>query len=127
MAEYRLLNKNGFYTSEIKGQFGGNKALKIYGRLDCKSALRWIKKKHYVKHRVFFANETDAIEAGYRPCGVCMKESFKKWKGNPKSYGAKILKDFIQELDGMSPKKFKKVVKEMRQIEKEINGSKTNN
>jgi len=29
---------------------------------------------------VFFANEKDAIDAGYRPCGTCMKEQYKKWK-----------------------------------------------
>ena len=53
---------------------------KIYGRLDCPSALRWIAKGHYVKNRVFFKDEATAIAAGYRPCAVCMPNEYKKWK-----------------------------------------------
>ena len=55
-------------------------------RLDCKSAIRYIQKGEYVKHRVFFADELTAIEAGYRPCGVCMKERYKQWKKNPSEF-----------------------------------------
>lgn len=78
---YRLLNGNNeSYYSENKGLLGGNKALKIYGRLDCPSALYWIKKGYYVNNRVFFATEDDAIKAGYRPCGKCMPEEYAKWK-----------------------------------------------
>lgn len=70
---YRLLDENGKeYSSEEKGLLGENKSLKIYGRLDCPSALRWIAKGHYVKNRVFFRDEETAIKAGYRPCAVCM-------------------------------------------------------
>ena len=29
-----------------------------------------------------FADEETAKAAGYRPCGVCMKEEYKKWKEN---------------------------------------------
>ena len=77
---YKLINENGeIYESEQKGLLGGNKALKIYGKLDCSSALRWIKKGYYVKNRVFFATEEDAKKAGYRPCAVCMKEEYKAW------------------------------------------------
>jgi methylphosphotriester-DNA--protein-cysteine methyltransferase len=80
---YKLVNSNGeTYYSEVKGLFGGNKSLKIYGRLDCPSALRWIQKGYYVDNRVFFANEEDAINAGYRPCGVCMKKEYEIWKSN---------------------------------------------
>ena len=40
---YKLVNENGEeYLSSIPGTLGGNKRLKIYGRLDCPSALRWI-------------------------------------------------------------------------------------
>ena len=78
---YKLLDENGKqYLSKEKGLFGGNKALKIYGRLDCPSALRWIAKGHYVKNRVFFKDEATAIAAGYRPCAVCMPNEYKKWK-----------------------------------------------
>lgn len=70
---YRLLDENGKeYSSEEKGLLGENKSLKIYGRLDCPSALCWIAKGHYVKNRVFFRDEETAIKAGYRPCAVCM-------------------------------------------------------
>jgi hypothetical protein len=41
------------------------------GRLDCPSALKWIAKGHYVKHRVFFA-EAAAVAAGYKPCQRCL-------------------------------------------------------
>lgn len=38
---YRLINKYGEeYLSSIPGTLGGNKRLKIYGRLDCPSANR---------------------------------------------------------------------------------------
>jgi methylphosphotriester-DNA--protein-cysteine methyltransferase len=74
MKKYQLLNKKGFYDSDTPGTFGGYKPDKIYGRLDCPSALRWIAKGHYVKHRVFFATEQDAIDCGYSPCKICMKE-----------------------------------------------------
>lgn len=55
-------------------QFGGSKKLKIYGRLDCKSGKRMKR-----ENRVFFANETEAIKYGFRPCGHCMKDEYKKW------------------------------------------------
>lgn len=54
---------------------GGNANLKIYGTLDCKSG-----KRLKVKNRVFFKNEKEAIEEGYRPCGHCMREKYKLWK-----------------------------------------------
>lgn len=83
--KYKLLDENGNeYISEIPGKFGGHKKLKIYGKLDCRSALSYIKKGQYVKYRVFFADEKTAIKAGYRPCGVCMKKKYKEWKENNK-------------------------------------------
>jgi len=69
---YTLTGADGRpYISEVKGQWGGYKPAKIYGRLDCPSALRAITRGGYVRHRVFFADEAVAIAAGYRPCGVC--------------------------------------------------------
>lgn len=79
---YKLIGKDGKeYLSEQKGQFGGHRKMKIYGRLDCPSALRHIAAGQYVSHRVFFADEATALSAGYRPCGVCMKEHYNLWKG----------------------------------------------
>lgn len=78
---YKLVGLDGKeYLSEEKGTLGGHKKLKIYGRLDCPSALRHISKGHYAEHRVFFANEQTALAAGYRPCGVCMPEHHRLWK-----------------------------------------------
>lgn len=68
------------YYSHTPGNLGGHQKLKIYGRLDCPSALRYIAKGQYVQHRVFFADEQTAIDAGYRPCGICMKEKYNEWK-----------------------------------------------
>lgn len=82
---YHLVDKNGNnYISEIPGTLGGHRKLKIYGRLDCPSAARYIAKGQYVQHRVFFLDEETAIAAGYRPCGKCMPEEYKKWKANQK-------------------------------------------
>ena len=78
--EYKLLSINGEYLSKIPGTLGGNKKLKIYGKLDCTSALSWIKKGKYVNNRVFFENEEVAKKLGYRPCGICMKKEYQKWK-----------------------------------------------
>lgn len=78
--EYKLLTPEGITISKIPGTLGGHKKLKIYGKLDCPSALNYIKKGHYVNNRVFFKNEEIAIQTGYRPCGKCMKKEYKQWK-----------------------------------------------
>lgn len=78
---YILMGADGRpYQSAVKGTLGGHRKLKIYGRLDCPSALRYLAKGQYAQHRVFFADEETAIAAGYRPCGVCMKEAYRAWK-----------------------------------------------
>lgn len=79
--QYTLIGFDGKpYKSAVKGTLGGHRQLKIYGRLNCQSALRFIAKGQYVKHRVFFANEEDALGAGYRPCAKCLPEKYKEWK-----------------------------------------------
>ena len=78
---YKLIGADGkTYWSFNPGVLGGNRRLKIYGRLDCPSAKRWIEKGHYVENRVFFESEDIALSAGYRPCGICMKKEYKIWK-----------------------------------------------
>jgi hypothetical protein len=78
---YRLIGPGGLeYLSETKGTLGGHRRSKIYGTLDCAGAARWIARGHYVKHRVFFADEATAIAAGYRPCAGCLPEQYKAWK-----------------------------------------------
>lgn len=54
--------------------FGGNRKLKIYGTLRCKSGKR-IKREN----RVFFVSKNEALKNEYRPCGHCMKAEYKKW------------------------------------------------
>lgn len=54
---------------------GCNSRLKIYGKLSCASGKRMQR-----ENRVFFTNESAAIYAGYRPCGHCMPQAYKKWK-----------------------------------------------
>lgn len=78
---FRLLGADGrTYDSEQPGTLGGYRRRKIYGRLDCPSALRHIANGHYVQHRAFFADEFTAIAAGYRPCAKCMPNQYALWK-----------------------------------------------
>ncbi|WP_347218202.1 Ada metal-binding domain-containing protein [Chryseobacterium sp.] len=60
-------------TQEIR--LAGNKNLKIYGLLHCKSGKRMKK-----ENRVFFTEESEALQNGYRPCGHCMREEYQQWK-----------------------------------------------
>jgi methylphosphotriester-DNA--protein-cysteine methyltransferase len=68
------------FESDTPGTLGGHRRTRIYGKLDCRAALRAIARGGYVKQRVFFADEAAAIAAGYRPCGVCMPVEYAKWK-----------------------------------------------
>jgi methylphosphotriester-DNA--protein-cysteine methyltransferase len=68
------------YRSPTRGLWGGHRGSKIYGRLDCPSALRAIARGDYVRQRVFFADEATAITAGYRPCARCLPEKYRAWK-----------------------------------------------
>lgn len=78
---YVLLGPDGTpYTSTTPGALGGHRRSRIYGRLDCPSALRAIARGGYVAHRVFFPDEPTAIAAGYRPCGVCLPDRYRAWK-----------------------------------------------
>ena len=77
---YRLVAADGSVAeSAVPGRFGGNRRSKIYGRLDCPSALRALP-RGYAKHRVFFADAATAIAAGYRPCAVCLPAEYARWK-----------------------------------------------
>jgi Metal binding domain of Ada len=78
---YKLIGRDGRpYLSEAPGTLGGHRRTKVYGRLDCPGAALWIAKGHYVKHRVFFADEAIAIAAGYRPCARCLPATYAEWK-----------------------------------------------
>jgi methylphosphotriester-DNA--protein-cysteine methyltransferase len=62
-------------TNEIS--VGGNAKLKIYGTLKCSSG-----KRMKLENRVFFKNESEAILAGFRPCGHCMRDKYRNWKSS---------------------------------------------
>lgn len=88
--QYKLIDRNGNeYLSDEKGTLGGHRKQKIYGRLDCPTALRFIANGKYVQHRVFFADEATALAAGYRPCGSCLREKYKEYMANPDEYKRK--------------------------------------
>jgi methylphosphotriester-DNA--protein-cysteine methyltransferase len=61
--ELRGLLESGAVT------LAGNRKLKIYGLLTCGSGKRMKK-----ENRVFFADQQEALRAGYRPCGNCMRK-----------------------------------------------------
>ncbi|MFD7735699.1 Ada metal-binding domain-containing protein [Kitasatospora phosalacinea] len=81
---YTLLGADGRpYPSDTPGALGGYRRKRLYGRLDCPSALRAVARGGYVRHRVFFADEPTARAAGYRPCAVCLPERYRSWKNRP--------------------------------------------
>lgn len=81
MKRYKLVGIDGApYESAAPGTLGGHRATRIYGELDCPTALRTISRGGYVKHRVFFADETTAVAAGYRPCARCLPDRYRAWK-----------------------------------------------
>jgi methylphosphotriester-DNA--protein-cysteine methyltransferase len=53
----------------------GNRVLKIYGTLHCKSGKRMKR-----ENRVFFTDEHEALTLNFRPCGHCLPEKYRKWK-----------------------------------------------
>ncbi|CAB3919762.1 Ada metal-binding domain-containing protein [Achromobacter deleyi] len=78
---YTLIGRDGLsYASVTPGAFGGHRGGRLYGRLDCRAALRAIARGGYVNQRVFFADEAAAIAAGYRPCAVCLPREYARWK-----------------------------------------------
>ena len=83
MKTYTLLDREGRpYQSPTPGTVGGHRRDRIYGRLDCPTALRAIARGKYVKNRVFFADEEAAIAAGYRPCGHCLRPEYRQWRAD---------------------------------------------
>jgi hypothetical protein len=78
---WRLLGADRrFYDSHTPGALGGHRRNRIYGRLDCPTALRALTRGGYRSQRVFFAEEPTAVNAGYRPCSVCMPAAYRPWK-----------------------------------------------
>lgn len=76
-----MIHHIDIYDADLKAKIkkkrislGGNRKLKIYGRLNCKSGQRMKR-----ENRVFFSSENQAIKYNFRPCGHCMREAYKKW------------------------------------------------
>jgi methylphosphotriester-DNA--protein-cysteine methyltransferase len=67
---YQLIASN-------KISFAGNRGLKIYGLLNCKSG-----KKMKTENRVFFSSANEAEKKGYRTCEHCMKDAYNSWQYN---------------------------------------------
>lgn len=67
--ELRKLIRNGTVT------IGGNRKLKIYGQLKCRSGKRMKR-----TNRVFFNSVQEAIQMGYRPCGHCLRTAYQNWR-----------------------------------------------
>ncbi len=76
MLAHALLSKYEVFqkTKNRKVLFGGNKRLKIYGTLKCKS-----EKRMKVINRVFFKSKKEAVLHDYRPCGQCLPLKYKEW------------------------------------------------
>lgn len=62
-----------------KVTLAGHVRLGIYGTLRCHSG-----KRMKPKNRVFFATEAEALAAGYRPCGHCLRAKYKAWLWEPR-------------------------------------------
>ncbi len=79
---YTLIGADGQpYRSAHQGTLGGHRRRRVYGRLDCPTALSLIRRGMFrVDQRVFFATEADAVAAGYRPCGSCLRDGYREWR-----------------------------------------------
>ncbi|HLM64727.1 MAG TPA: Ada metal-binding domain-containing protein [Acidimicrobiales bacterium] len=85
---YVLVRSDGReHRSAVPGTPGGHRRNRIYGRLDCRVALRWGAQGTYARHRVFFADAATAVAAGYRPCSVCLPEAYARWRAGANHLG----------------------------------------
>ena len=92
------------YLSDWPGNLGGHRGTRIYGTLDCPSALRAIARGAYVTERVFFADEATAIAAGYRTCAVCCPEKYRAWTWKAAREIRRVIEALNrQELQGSLP------------------------
>jgi methylphosphotriester-DNA--protein-cysteine methyltransferase len=81
MLAHEKITKNEL-ISLLKGKkiaLAGNNKLKIYGELNCRSGKRMKK-----SNRVFFADQKQATDLGFRPCAHCMKTNYTFWKERKK-------------------------------------------
>ena len=78
---HRLVGADGAEVlSTTPGTLGGHRRTRVYGRLDCPVGLSLIRRDFDVRPtRAFFADEATAITAGYRPCGACLPDAYRRW------------------------------------------------
>lgn len=96
---YKLLGADRrVYQSPTPGALGGHKGARLYGRLDCAAAQRAIARGGYITNRVFFADERIAIAAGFRPCAVCLPETYARWR-DAKGCGMDRRQQLMKRLD----------------------------
>ncbi|HTE31235.1 MAG TPA: Ada metal-binding domain-containing protein [Chryseolinea sp.] len=84
-----MINHNALPTAIVRRDIrarrivlAGNKTAKIYGTLHCRSG-----KKMKIENRVFFSSVEEAVVAGFRPCGNCMRAMYNIWKLNVSRLG----------------------------------------
>jgi hypothetical protein len=95
--QYTLIGPDGAaYLSPIRGEYGGHRAGRRYGRLDCPAATRAIANGGYVSNRVFFADEATANAAGYRPCATCLPAQYQAWQAGTAKH-ARLGDDALQK------------------------------
>ena len=90
----------GGYDSHYQGDYYDKNNRNKYGLLNCPAALHALEASDnppYIKHRVFFKNEDDAIAAGFRPCGTCLTEKFKAWQAGKDPRTAPFPADFSDQ------------------------------
>ena len=110
---YKVIRNSEVVRTRTPGKYAGSKRDKIFGRLDCPSGTRLMKREN----RVFFADWDDAIEAGFRPCLVCKPHKIKAgerldvfhpaldrshvalWETNPRPYPKKPMVCFYVALN----------------------------
>ena len=66
--------------SGVPGTLGGHRRSRIYGALTCRTAVGALRRGGYAEHRVFFADDSVAVAAGYRPCAVCLPDRYAAWR-----------------------------------------------
>src|SRR3954453_19271474 len=97
--KFNLLDRNRKqYESEAPGTLGGYQkgGIRIYGRLNCPSALRHLTSGRYKKHRVFFADEITALSAGFRPCARCLPRNA-EWRRSPFEWRDTMIRKLDEE------------------------------
>ncbi len=97
---YHLIGPDSVpYDSYGKDTYGRNSRNKAYGHLDCPAMLRAIAsgKWVYEKYRAFFKDKETVVKAGYRLCGACQPEKYKKWEG------CRLVKTKMEPQTGFEP------------------------